>query len=304
MMVIKNLVATFLVLCLCTSIFAQSKSVIQLEKYQDTLKNLTHELINNSSQEERYNASYKMVKTLVRALKIQGSYSFGFDSLKAISIQKSPDNKFKIFTWHVMNNDGSYRYYGAIQMNSPQALKLYPLIDRSPLIKRPQDTVLNNDVWYGCQYYRIIPVTSNARQPYYLLLGWKGNTIKSTKKVIETLYFKNNKAYFGLPVFEGDKDFSGKNRIVFEYSRQASMLLNYNSQEGLVVFDHLSPPDPKLKNKPELFGPDLSYDGFKLMNGKWKYMPDIPLKNAPSETDNLYNNPKSPVKTSPKKITP
>ena len=283
---------------------AQPKSVIALEKYQDTLKTLSYEAINNISEAERYNANYKLVRTFVKALKIPGSYNFNFDSLKTITINRSPDNKFRIFTWHVMNNDGSYRYYGTIQMNSGQGLKLFPLVDHSPEIKRPQDTVFTNERWYGCQYYKIIPVVNSGRQPYYVLLGWKGNTVKSTKKIIEIVYFKNNKAYFGLPVFDGSKEFAGKNRIVFEYSRQASMMLNYNPQEGMIIFDHLAPPDPKMKNRPDLFGPDLSYDGFKLLNGRWKYHPDLPLKNTPSETDNLYNNPKAPPKSKPRKLTP
>lgn len=301
---IKNWLLTAIAIAFCLSINAQPKSVIALEKYQDTLKNLSYEAINNSNEAERYNASYKLVRTLVKALKISGSYNFSFDSLKTVTIQKSPDNKFRVFTWHVMNNDGSYRYYGTIQMNSAQGLKLYPLIDHSSEIKQAQDTVFTNEKWYGCQYYKIIPVVNSGKQPYYVLLGWKGNTVKSTKKVIEVLYFKNNKAYFGMPVFDGTKELAGKNRIVFEYSRQVSMMLNYNPQEGLIIFDHLAPPDSKLKNRPDLYGPDLSYDALRLVGGRWKYQADLPLKNSPAELDNLYNNPKAPPKTKSQKLIP
>jgi len=302
---IKRLTIVLLIVnCTFFTIKAQTPSIQLLNRYQDSLAILGHETINNSNEAERYNSTYKMVKILVKALKVPGSFNYGFDSLKTVTIQKSPDNKFRIFTWHVMNDDGSYRYYGTIQMNSTQGLKMFPLVDHSSTIKKPQDTVLTNDHWYGSQYYKIIPVVNSAKQPYYVLLGWKGNTTKSTKKVIETLYFKNNKAYFGLPVFDGNKDYSGKNRIVFEYARQASMILNYNPQEGTIVFDHLSAPDPKLKDKPELYGPDLSYDGFKLFNGRWRYVADLPLKNAPSENDNLYNNPRKPIKPKTSKITP
>ncbi|RYE50604.1 MAG: hypothetical protein EOP48_19480, partial [Sphingobacteriales bacterium] len=127
----------FIAIALICSLWAkaQPKSIIALEKYQDTLKSLSYEAINNISEAERYNASYKLVRTLVKALKVPGSYNYNFDSLKTVTIQKSPDNKFRIFSWHVMNNDGSYRYYGTIQMGSTQALKLYPLVDHSPEIK-------------------------------------------------------------------------------------------------------------------------------------------------------------------------
>ncbi|WP_207423731.1 hypothetical protein [Desertivirga brevis] len=301
---IRKFLYIVLFIGLSLTLKGQTSARQQLDKYQDSLVLLGKETINNTNEAERYKATYKMVKILVKALKVPGSFNYGFDSLKTVTIQRSPDNKFKTFTWHVMNDDGSYRYYGTIQMNSPQGLKLFPLVDNTAVLKRPQDTVLTNDKWYGSQYYKIIPVVNSARQPYYVLLGWKGNTPKSTKKVIEILYFKNNKAYFGLPVFDGNKEYAGKNRIIFEYSRQASMILNYNPQEGTIVFDHLAAPDPKLKDKPELYGPDLSYDGLKLLNGRWRYVADLPLKNAPSENDNQYNDPKKPAKGKSERLVP
>lgn len=275
----------------------------QLVRYQDTLKTLSFQLVNNTNEPERYNASYSIVKTLVRALKVPNSFTFGFDSLKAISIQTAPDRRFRVFTWHVMNNDGSYRYYGAIQMNNPAgSLKLFPLVDHTHAIKAPQDTVTTNDKWYGAQYYKIIPVVNNVKTPYYILLGWKGNTVKSTKKVIDVLYFKDDKAVFGMPVFYGDKENGGKNRIIFEYNRQVSMMLNYIPKESTIVFDHLAAPDPKIKDKFELYGPDMSYDGYKLINGRWKLMEDLQLKNSPSELDNLFNDPKKPSKETINKL--
>lgn len=265
----------------------------QLLVLQDSLKSLSYKLINNPAEPERYNANYAFIKTLVTALKTPRSFNFNFDSLKAISINTSSDRRFRIFTWHLMNNDGSYRYYGTIQMNNPNGqLQMFPLVDYSPAIKNPADTVTTNDKWYGAQYYKIIPVTYNVKIPYYILLGWKGNTIKSTKKVIEVLYFKDGKAYFGMPVFDGDKEQPNAKRIIFEYTRQASMALNYQPKEGLIVFDHLAPPDARMKGQFELYGPDMSYDGYKLVNGRWKLQEDIELKNPPSEIDDQFNDPK------------
>ena len=297
----KLLFLSFVLFIFCGVRAQTPASRNKLNAFQDSLKNFGYQMINNQNEPERYNASFNLVKTLVKALKVPGSFNFGFDSLKTISIQTSPDNKFRIFSWHVMNNDGSYRYYGTIQMNTADgSLKMFPLIDHSASIKNPQDTTLSNETWYGSQYYRIIPVSNYSGTPYYILLGWKGNTVKSTKKVIETLYFKDNKAYFGLPVFDQYKENPGKYRLIFEYNRQVSMMLNYLPKERTIVFDHLAPPDPKLKGKYELYGPDMSYDGFKILNGKLKYLEDLPLKNDPSEKDNLFIDPRKgekPVET-------
>lgn len=270
-----------------------NQSLQHLIPMQDSLQRLGFIMINDSIEPQRYNASYAFIKTLVNTLKTPYSFNFPFDSLKTISIQTAPDKRFRIFSWHVMNNDGSYRYYGTIQMNNAAGkLEMFPLVDYTPAIKNPGDTVTTNEKWYGAQYYKIIPVSNNVQTPYYLLLGWKGNTIKSTKKVIEILYFKDDRAYFGLPVFDGDKDNADKKRILFEYDRKASMLLNFEPSTGTIVFDHLAPPDPKLKGKYELYGPDFSYDGYKLSNGRWKFVQDLELKNDPTDQDDNFNDPR------------
>ena len=270
-----------------------NKNQQQLMAFQDSLKQISYKMVNDSIEPERYNASFKLIKTLVSALKIPYSFNFPFDSLKSISIQSSSDKRFRIFGWHVMNNDGSYRYYGTIQMNKPDGkLELFPLIDYTSVFKNPSDSATTHDKWFGAQYYKIISVLNNVPIPYYVLLGWKGNTIKSTKKIIEILYFKDGKAHFGMPVFDGDPDNLKKKRIIFEYDRRASMFLNYEPTTNTIVFDHLAPPDPQLKEKFELYGPDFSYDGFKLVNGRWKFITDLELKNNPTDQDDKFNDPR------------
>ncbi|WP_395803029.1 hypothetical protein [Daejeonella sp.] len=293
----KQLTLLFgLLLLILTKVDGQSLDKSNREKlivFQDSLKEISFKMLNDSIEPQRYNASFKLIKTLVTALKTPYSFNFEFDSLKTISIQNSPDQKFRVFTWHVMNNDGSYRFYGTIQMNTSQGeLEMFPLVDYSPTLKNPSDSTYTNSRWYGAQYYKIIPVLKNVESPYYMLLGWKGNTIMSTKKIIEVLHFKDGKAYFGKPVFDGDPDNLNKRRIIFEYDRRATMLLNYENAENRIVFDHLAPPDQNLKGKFELYGPDFSYDGFKLLNGRWKFISDLELKNDSTEQDENFNDPK------------
>jgi len=126
--------------------------------------------------------------------------------------------------------------------------------------------------------------------PYYVLLGWKGNTVKSTKKVIEVLSFKNDQPQFGMPVFEEKGKL--KKRIIFEYSQQASMLLRYVPEQHLIVFDNLVPPDKKTLGKPETYGPDFTYNGFRLKNGRWEFADNLDMRNVPSPKDAAYIDPK------------
>jgi hypothetical protein len=270
--------------------FAQintANNQIKFKNYEDSLKILGSTLVNNENDLERKNANYHFIRTLVAALKIPGSYNYKFDSVKTVSLLYSPDNQFRIFSWHVMNEDGSFRYFGSIQKNTPDKLELYGLTDYTSFLPTPEDSVLAPQKWFGAQYYKIIK--AGNEKPYYVLLGWKGNTVKTTKKVIEVLSFKNSTPVFGLSVFANEKN---KNRIVFEYSRQASMLLRYVPEKQLIVFDHLAPPDPKVKVDHSFYGPDLTYDGYQLKNGKWNLVQDLDLRNIPEDRDEGYTDPK------------
>lgn len=289
---IKSSFLTLLSILFCFQCFAQhsdeSGRLKQLKVYEDSLTSLGKKFVNGDVDLERKNANYTFIKTLVSALKIPNSFLYPFDSVKSISIINSPDNRFRLLTWHVVNDDGSYRFYGTIQMNTGGNLKMYPLEDYSPLLKNPEDSVTDNHKWYGAQYYKIIPVYSPKL--YYVLIGWKGNTVKSTKKVIDVLSFKDDRPELGLSVFDGNR--KTRKRVIFEYARQVSMLLRYVPDQNLIVFDHLSPPDPKLKDKRETFGPDLSYDGYKLKNGRWVYVDNLDMRNVPDNHDAEYIDPK------------
>jgi len=129
-----------------------------------------------------------------------------------------------------------------------------------------------------------------APKPYYILVGWKGYTVESTKKVIDVLSFTGDKPELGLHVFDGN----GKTRarVVFEYNREVSMLLRYVPENNTIVFDHLAPPDPKLKGQRSSYGPDLTYSGYKLKNGRWVYVDNIDLRNMPEARDEEYVDPK------------
>jgi hypothetical protein len=288
--VTKKLFVSLLPLLFCLQTYAQhsdeSAHIKQLKLYEDTLKTLGKTFINDENDLERKNANYKFIKTMVSALKVPNSFLFPFDSIKTISVLNSPDNRFRILTWPIMNQDGSYRFYGTIQMNTGGFLKMYPLEDYSPLLKNPEDSVTDNRKWLGAQYYKIIPVY--GAKTYYVLIGWKGNTVKSTKKVLDVLSFGNDGPRFGMPVFDGNG--KTRKRVVFEYARQVSMLLRYVPEQNLIVFDHLSPPDAHMKDKPESFGPDLTYDGYKLKNGRWVYVEQLDMRNVPDNSNTATNN--------------
>lgn len=267
----------------------------ELAKYQDSLVLMSRKIVNDPSGLERMNSNYAFTRLLVRALRTPHSFNFPFDSLTAVTIRYAPDRKFRLITWSVMYDDGSYRYYGTVQMNNPDGvLKMHRLVDYSPAIRNPADTVTTGDRWYGAQYYKIVPVYT-ARANYYVLLGWKGYTARSTKKVIEILSFKDDKAVFGMPVFDGFKAKPAAKRVIFEYARQASMHLDFQAADNTIIFDHLAPKDDKLAGKFENYGPDMSYDGLRLGAGRWRLVEDLRLSNPPTRKDEKFNDPTDPA---------
>jgi hypothetical protein len=266
-----------------------------LNIFQDTLIEISARIVAAQSDAQKLEINGGFVKTLVEALKVSNSFSYPFDSLKNVSVIKSPDQAFRILSWYVLLENGTYRYYGAIQMNTKSGpLKLYPLIDQTDNLGDP-NVITNNQKWFGARYYEIVPVTSGNRLPYYVILGWKGNTQMTTKKVIDVLSFNKDKLNFGAPVFDG-KELKGKNRIIFEYAKSNAMTLKTDLKAGMIVFDHLASFDPEIKGKFEYYGSDGTFDGFKIIGGRLKLQEDITLNNDPNSSDELYADPKKNVK--------
>ncbi|WP_354358032.1 hypothetical protein [Pedobacter sp. UYP30] len=258
---------------------------------QDSLNKISGRVLSAQSDEQKFAQNGLFVKTLVDALKAPNSYTFGFDSLRTVSIVKSSDRVFKLLTWYVQLIDGTYRFFGAIQMNTSNgALKLIPLIDQTENLIDP-NIITNNKNWFGAKYYEIIPVTSSARLPYYILLGWKGNNERSTKRVIEIVSFDKGEVAFGAPVFDG-KDLQGKNRLVFEYNKQNAMTLKSDLKAGMIVFDHLSPFNTDMEGKFEYYGSDGHINGLKIIGGRLKLQENVNLVNDANGNDEFYIDPK------------
>ena len=70
------------------------------------------------------------------------------------------------------------------------------------------------------------------------------------------------------------------------------MLLRYVQVRQLIVFDHLAPRDPKVKTDFSFYGPDLTYDGYQLKNGKWNFVQNLDMRNIPEDRDEGYTDPR------------
>jgi hypothetical protein len=245
-----------------------------LQHKEDSLKKFAVQIIQGRNSNDRFDADSNFTKMLVRALKTPNSFYYPFDSLLTISHLYAPDSSFKIFTWQMVINDNVIRQHGAIQMKTYDgSLKLFPLIDKSDVTIKPNDTIGNNKGWIGAVYYNIVQ-KKNSNQDYYTLLGFDENNIRSNKKLIEVLHFDGDEPVFGGRFFSFEEDTVFKTsagRYIMEYKKDDGPKLNYDAEMDVIVVEHLI-SETNEPNKKWTYVGDGDYEGFKWKNGKWVHI--------------------------------
>jgi hypothetical protein len=221
----------------------------------------------------------KLVAMLGSALKKSDSFEYPFDSLKTnISIVTSADGRLRIFTWFSVSDAGDYHYSGYMQYNDKQAraVRLFALNDCSDNMEKIDNLTLTPQNWYGMVYYDIVENKSHDGM-IYTLLGWDGCGLYTTRKIVEPMFFtdKGQPRFGKMMVKVGRKK---SKRLVFEYNKRATMMIQYDSQLGYIVMDHLSVMGSQDTDNPMFFVPDMSYDALKFEDDMWIYVPKIDYK--------------------------
>lgn len=268
------------------------KDLANLNKLQDTLAAISDSTYTAKSDVEKIAYNTTFVKKLIAVLKTPFSFQHNLEAVNNISIQKAPNQSFRIITWSLPFSDGSYKFYGTIQMATKDGtLKLIPLNDDTQNIT-DDNVITNANKWYGARYYDIIPVNFPGKPSYYILLGWKGNNDKTTKKVIEVLSFEKDQPVFGKNIFEMAQKARIRNRVVFEYNKKNSMTLIFDKNVNMLIFDHLAPYEPNMVGNFEYYASDLSFDGYAINYQKFYLKENVALKNEISSMDEFYAPPR------------
>ncbi|HMG67206.1 MAG TPA: hypothetical protein VK588_05945 [Chitinophagaceae bacterium] len=246
-----------------------------LKEKEDTLKQLAADIILDSLTEGRMRSDSQFVRTLVRALQTKNSFYYPFESVQGISKLYAPDSAFRIFTWNITYDDNYCRQRGAIQIKTPDgSLKLVALRDFSEFTPDAMDSVRTKANWIGAVYYDIVKTTYNGKN-YYTLIGFDNNSVMSNKKWIEVLTFdQKNDPVFGGQYFTFEKDSAKRNpqfRFSLEYKKEARAILKYDTEDNLIIVDHLISETDEPENK-WTYVPDGDYEAFKWQNGKWMHI--------------------------------
>ena len=255
----------------CQSINELENSLIKKLELVQVEKNYKKALI--------YNEDFKLL--LAKTLEKKEAYNYDFDSLsKFMSTVKSKDGFFRLFNWNIQLKNQKQHYDCWIYFSDKSIIKLKDSKNKS---KNIEFISLEKQNWLGALYFDIIDL-KKKNKTIYTLLGWDGNDMFSNKKVIETLIFKKkNLPQFGVPIFNYPSG-KTKRRVIFQYNKDSYMSLKHNliKREDYIVFDHLIPTSPNLKDFPDWYVTDLSFDAFMWEENKWQFKRDFNAKSLKS----------------------
>ncbi len=260
-----KIIFSLLLIFSAAAVFSQ-----QLQKNEKQLQSDFLELRNAVSDSLKLNSCKKIEQHLLEALKQKDSFDYPFAGLTKMGKYRSSDNVFRIYNWNCEFADGTYRYFGIVQSKNKKGWKIEVLKDSTEPDMFRQNRAGN---WPGAVYYKIIPFKSK-RKTMYLLLGWDGNNLSSTKKIIDVLSFdKTGAVVFGMPVIKWRNKML--HRVVFEYAQQAKMNIIYQPKKKRLVFDHLVPMSPQYQNQYDYYAPDFSFDALLLKKGIWQMKENV-----------------------------
>ena len=250
-----------------------------LHQKEKQLQCLYDSIANSNDDDVKTNLNQQIIKIWKTLLPQTKTFNYPFDSLDKAGILKSPDSKIKLYNWNLPYESGEHDYFCFIQYkptDKDDQMLLFELEDNSEDMDKPKQKILKKNEWYGALYYKIIPIETRFDETYYTLLAYDPNDFLTNKKIVDVLHFEKNKPVFGASIFKNQREIS--NRLIFEYGQFASMMLKYDENKKMIVYDHLSPSEPKYEGDREFYGPDFSYDGLKYENGVWNTYFDLDLR--------------------------
>ena len=255
--------------------FAQTNDILQAK--MDSVRSILLRLPQAQNDSVRKVMGDRAANFFQEILMHPKAWKLDYSSLSDVmKILETDDHLLRIFTWGIKLTD-DYYYYGFVQRYDKKnhTTYFYRLFDKSNELKDPDKQYLDGWHWYGCIYYQVF-TNKYKRKTIYTLLGTDPDGDLLNRKIIDVLTFRGNGPRFG---FDFKNEFGQPvKRFIFEYNNQATMLLRWDNRLGMIIFDHLSPSEPKYKGLHQFYGPDFSYDGLKFVKGKWIYQIDLDVR--------------------------
>ena len=267
----RTLSITILSLLVCPA-SGQAHTSPDIKNIEIRLQSLFNTLYSDQLS-DRDTALKQILEIMPEALALDGAMKYSWSGLNRIGVVTSENGRLRLFTWHLVDNPDTYRYFGYIQLRQKRGhVKVFPLLNNGKKQRGVFKLDQSTDDWYGKLYYGIV-TNSVKRKTYYTLFGMDFNDSRSNIKTVEVLTIQRNR-----PVFVKEMFFNGRDRVdrlVLEYSDQVAISVRYDPDLDLIAFDHLAPFHPIYENNYEFYGPDGSFDGLEFSGGSWIYREDI-----------------------------
>ena len=325
----KKYIIISLITIFSVSLKAQNQEL--LRAYKDSIKQYSSKIMKMPTDEELSKISAKIQKFCIKFINQEKSIEYNMDDLKLVKVLTSSDKKIRFFTWVLPFSNKENAYKGIVQTysKSKKDFLYFILNDKGDRLRYSQNKNLSPKKWLGAYYYKIIE-TKKGKKRFYTLLGWRGVSKTIQSKVVEVATLRSNgNLSFGYNIFDitgyeyfGKGNKSSK-RLIFKFSTQGNMYLNYdyqtiiikktktstsrkkqtykpgfNAQNGpkkekvkiktiksnMIVMDRLVPTSPQMIDFYEFYYPESNIIDALLWKGnKWVYFPDIDARNKAEE---------------------
>ena len=267
-----------------SNVYSQLSSSESLTFYADVLTNA-------SSLENRIHANEKFIEELDQTLSLKESFKNSLESLPWIFVRYAPSREFRFISWQLELDKKQFQYFTYFQSETGKVIKISD--DNQTLELRETYSATNG---YAAIIHQIIPFDN-----YYLLASYRQKPNGISQKICEVLDVKNGEPSFGKSLFYESADVPngrGKKRVIMTYSSvaSASMNINLNDIEKVIVFDHIISVPGKTSKEGMIQVPDGSFEAY-VQNGpdKWLYNPNL--------YEGLEYNPKTQSKPTNRKNT-
>ncbi len=255
-----------------------ARSQVPVKETPLALEELFNRLVDNFNDNDRIKLNDSIRLIIDSYAKSDTAFSHRFSDLRYMGQIMSPDSLIKIITWNLVlvNKPGTYFCYIIKKQGSGKENRIYRLSASYNQNQVKTDTIYNESDWYGALYYDLKPFTIGDKH-FWALLGIDYGNPSITRKIIEVLSFSaDNSIIFGKKCFASGEEL--KFREVFEYASNAMMSLRFRS-DSTIVFDHLVPFSPAMKNNRQFYGPDYSVDAYNFENGLWRLKINVDVRN-------------------------
>lgn len=261
-------------------LFAQQEAdpIGQLASYGE-------QIMMESEREDREKANMAFKELLIEILENSVSpFELDFSEVKNLSALLSDDKQVYIFTWILPDFPGKEKFNGLMIIRRGKKKKqdfvLHELDDVALELSGSPYQMLSAGRWYGALYYQLFTVQHKS-DTYYMLMGYRMLSDQVQKKLIDVLHIASDGVpRFGAKIFNVKKlmDYTYERppyRLFFQYSARVSASFRYVPSEGMIILDHLSPPENSPPRVWSFYGPDFSYDGLEFIKGRWELREEI-----------------------------